>query len=42
MLNYWNRQDNPATFETLEEVREHAVAATSAIAYVHSLKVLTK
>ena len=21
MLNYWNRQDNPATFETLEEVR---------------------
>ena len=32
MLNYWNRQDNPATFETLEEVRAHAVAATSAIA----------
>ena len=32
MLNYWNRQDNPATFETMEEVRAHAVAATSAIA----------
>ena len=29
MLNYWNRQDNPATFETLEEVRRHAVAAMS-------------
>ena len=29
MLNYWNRQDNPATFETLEEVRAHAVAATT-------------
>ena len=29
MQNYWNRQDNPATFETLEEVRKHAVAATS-------------
>ena len=29
MLNYWNRQDNPATFETLAEVREHCVAATS-------------
>ena len=29
MLNYWNRQDNPATFETLEEVREHCVAVTS-------------
>ena len=28
MLNYWNRQDNPATFETLSEVREHAVAVT--------------
>ncbi len=27
MLNYWNRQDNPATFETLEEVRAHAVEA---------------
>ena len=27
MLNYWNRQDNPATFETLEEVRAHAVTA---------------
>ena len=29
MLNYWNRQDNPATFETLEEVREHCIAVTS-------------
>lgn len=29
MLNYWNRQDNPATFETLDEVRAHAPAATS-------------
>lgn len=29
MLNYWNRQDNPATFETLAEVREHAVSVTS-------------
>ena len=29
MLNYWNRQDNPATFETLEEVRAHAVGVTS-------------
>ena len=28
MQNYWNRQDNKATFETLEEVRRHAVAAT--------------
>ncbi len=28
MLKYWNRQDNPATFETLKEVREHAVAVT--------------
>ena len=32
MLNYWNRQDNPATFETLAEVRKHAVAATSKLA----------
>ncbi len=32
MLNYWNRQDNPATFETLDEVRKHAVAATSKLA----------
>lgn len=31
MLNYWNRQDNPATFETLGEVRAHAVAAMSAL-----------
>jgi pimeloyl-ACP methyl ester carboxylesterase len=29
MLNYWNRQDNPATFETLDEVRENCVAVTS-------------
>ena len=29
MLNYWNRQDNPATFETLEEVRTNAPAVTS-------------
>ena len=29
MLNYWNRQDNPATFETLDEVREHCIAVTS-------------
>ena len=29
MLNYWNRQDNPATFETLEEVRANAPGVTS-------------
>ena len=29
MLNYWNRQDNPATFETLDEVRANAVSVTS-------------
>ena len=29
MLNYWNRQDNPATFETLAEVRQNCVAAMS-------------
>ena len=28
MLNYWNRQDNPATFETLEEVRANCIAVT--------------
>ena len=31
MLNYWNRQNNPATFETLEEVRAHAVAVTASL-----------
>ena len=31
MLNYWNRQNNPATFETLEEVRAHAVAVTETL-----------
>ena len=31
MLNYWNRQDNPATFETLAEVRAHAVEATAGL-----------
>ena len=29
MLNYWNRQDNPATFETLTEVRANAPAVTA-------------
>ena len=29
MLNYWNRQDNPATFETLAEVRANAPGVTS-------------
>ncbi len=29
MLNYWNRQGNPATFETLDEVRANCVAVTS-------------
>ncbi|MBP0986121.1 MAG: hypothetical protein J6P39_03835, partial [Oscillospiraceae bacterium] len=29
MLKYWNRQDNPATFETLEEVRANAPGVTS-------------
>lgn len=29
MLNYFNRQGNPATFETLEEVRAHAPEATA-------------
>ena len=29
MLNYWNRQDNPATFETLAEVRANAPAVTA-------------
>ena len=29
MLNYWNRQDNPATFETLDEVRANCIAVTS-------------
>ena len=31
MLNYWNRQNNPATFETLDEVRAHAPAVTAAL-----------
>lgn len=31
MLNYWNRQNNPATFETLEEVRAHAIAVTETL-----------
>ena len=29
MLNYCNRQGNPATFETLDEVRANCVAVTS-------------
>lgn len=29
MLNYWNRQDNPATFETLKEVCANAPVATA-------------
>ncbi|MBQ6603651.1 MAG: alpha/beta hydrolase [Eubacterium sp.] len=32
MLNYWNRQDNPATFETLDEVRKHAPEVTNRLA----------